>query len=377
MFEKIVLISSLLGIIGGSSFNEIKPYYNDVPNSNSNVVHTQCFYAKSSVTQDLIKLHSFNFGFIGKEELQNVNFTFSLLSSAYSYYCKFIYKTVDGGNSGYEEKFEKGNYGLQNGLLTIKRSELPLSSRVNFELYLAAYKNYEEIVSSNSRPVSYFKMSFVLDNRGSLVKANSSLFVKSIYFFEYDEKKIEYLLYYDELELDEFSYEEIAYPEIYFRIKPKKFIFYTRNVFNSTEGKIYVLNNNGSFNDCTEKDTYGRYFPMIVNDLGDNMFNFSYKNINRGGKNNLYLDPLNMHMYKEKKNKYYEVENIYLPIKHNEVYEEIITLMPVLTNFGSNYVNVGIPFSIYFEGDYYDDFYFAIGRVGEIGNDSSGEEIIP
>lgn len=376
MVEKILLTLSLLGVVGSNPKNEIKPFLNDEPNSKSTSRFTQCAYEKSDVTEDLIEMHSFKFGYIGREDSQNVDFTFSLLSPSFNYHCKFVYTTIDGSYSGYDEIFYEGNYGLQNGTLEIKRSELPLGT-VNFSFYLAAYTNYEDIFNDYLRPACRFKMNFSLCNYGGSVLSIPGLRTECPYFFEYNEYKNEYCIYYDELIFHSGYYKVLYNQEIYFRIKPKYFVFYSQHVFNSTEGKLYILNNNGSFNDCTEEDAHGRYFPMVLNHLGGNTYCFSYKNVERGGKNNLYLDPLTMHMYKEKRNKLYEVENIYLPIRRNEIYSEKLSVMPVLTNFGSNYVNAGMAFSIFFGINSARDFYYSIERVNETGNDSSGEEIIP
>lgn len=66
MVEKIILTLSLLGVVGSNPKNEIKPFLNDEPNSESTFRFTQCAYEKSGVTEDLIEMHSFGFGYIGR-----------------------------------------------------------------------------------------------------------------------------------------------------------------------------------------------------------------------------------------------------------------------------------------------------------------------
>ena len=83
-----------------------------------------------------------------------------------------------------------------------------------------------------------------------------------------------------------------------------------------------------------------------------------------------------MHMYSEKRNKLIEVKNIYLPRRRAEAYETL-KVMPVFVGFGSNLVNLALPFTIYFNDDFIDNYFYTNERVNETGNDSSSEEIHP
>ena len=375
MFEKIIFIALMLGALGNKPQNKLGLSNSaKEPNEKSNKTYKYCKYYKSEITEDLIEVtDDIKFGYLGEEETQDVYFSFELKSNFYCYYCYFVFTSIDGEKVGYKETFKEGNAGEKVGILTIERNKLP-SNVVNFNFYLAAFNNYDDIFESYLRPASFFEMDFALHNRGAFSNANGSRYGKAYYYFRYIKSEAKFVQYYDEIYFD--SYPELKKLEIYFRLKPEDFVFEIKNDININEAKLYIVNNNGSFNDCTEYDSLGRYFPMIVNSLGDNLYSLSYKNVNNGGKNNLYLDPLTMHMYKEKRNKLYEVTNIYLPMKYSERYSSI-RVMSVFTNFGPNLINVGIPFTINFEINYVDDFYYSIGRVDEIGNDSSGEEIIP
>ncbi len=376
MVSKILLTLGLFGLITNKPINNLSSFSTKEPNAKSNVVYTQCYYAKSDATKKLITLTSdFSFGYLGEEETQDVYFNYKLLSNVYSYYCYFTYTTFDGKTSGYEKAFDYGNAGEKVGILTINRNELP-SNEVYFKFYLAAFNSYNDIFVDNPKPLNHLSMNFVLHNKNGFVSAAGYRNAKVYYYYEFILSESRYRRYYDELYLDLDSYNNLKTKEIYFRLKPEDFVFKSVNIVNSTEAKLYILNNNGSFNDCTEYDSLGRYFPMVVNSLGKNLYSLSYKNISKGGKKNLYLDPLSMHMYLEKRNNYYEVKNIYLPKKSSEIYKTI-KVMPVFTNFGSNLIDAGIPFTITIYENYIENYFYTIGRIDEIGNDSSGEEIKP
>jgi hypothetical protein len=374
MLSKIILVLSLTSLMGVNSQNNVKPLATTSGINSSSIpeLNTFVMYEGSS---NLLYLYGFEFGYVGKDAYQNVSFSYLLKNKNYNYRCKFLYTTNDGSQLGYDKTRLVGSFASNtkvNTSFVIQKSKLP-KGNVYFNFMFYAYTK----TSSGAESIkAHIKIDYYLSVYGTLLKANY-LTIKSYYYCKFveNETKPEFYRYYDALNFE--SYSSVRQQEIYFRIKPEDFIYTNDGVFNSLYVKFFITNNNGSFNDCTDIDSdYGRYFLMDINVLNTNTYNLKYKNLSRGGTKNLYLDPFTMHTYSEKRNKYIEVNNIYLPKKQSESYETL-KVMPVFMGFGSNLVNITIPFTIFFENNFIDNYFYTNERINETGNDSSSEVIHP
>ena len=374
MFSKIILALSLTSLMGVNTQNKVQTLSatNGINSSSIPELNTSVVYEG---TQNLLYVYSFEFGYIGKDATQKVSFSYLLKNKNYNYRCKFLYTTNEGKQEGYDKTRLIGSFVSNtkvNTSFTIQKSKLP---KWNTYFYFILYA-YKTTTSGGESIVGHLKINYYLSSYGSLITATNTT-VKSYYYCEFIESATnpKFYRYYDALNFD--SYSSVRNQEIYFRIKPEDFIYTSEGVFNSLYVKFFVVNNNGSFNDCTDIDTdYGRYFLMDINSLSTNTYNLKYKNLSNGGTKNLYLDPFTMHMYSEKRNKLIEVKNIYLPRRRAEAYETL-KVMPVFVGFGSNLVNLALPFTIYFNDDFIDNYFYTNERVNETGNDSSSEEIHP
>ena len=375
MLSKLILTLSFIGLIGTKSTNNVVPFSTSEGINSGSIKETDPT-VRYKGTSNVMSLHSFEFGYVGKEPIQKVNFSYTFKNANFNYRCMFLYTTIDGDTDGYDVDYEKDSYSTDidyDGCLTIYRNKLP-KGNVTFSFKLYAYTKTEE---GKIKENATLQFKFYLSVRGTLIRSTLTS-IKSYYyatFIENSNKNPTFARYYDELIFN--SYSNLKYSDIYFRIKPEKFIYTNNGVLNSQIVKFVIPNNNGSFNDCTDIDSeLGRYFLMDINTIGTKKYSLQYKNIRRGGTKNLYLDPFKMHMYSEKKNKYIEVNNIYLSKKNNEFYQKV-NVMPVFINFGSNLVNVTMNFTMKFADNYIESYFYTSERVDEVGNDSSGEEIQP
>ncbi len=374
MLSKIILALSLTSLMSTNTQNKVQPLSttNGINSASISEQNTSVIYEG---TQNLLYLYSFEFGYVGKDVSQRVSFSYLLKNKNYNYRCKFLYTTSDGKQVGYDRARLVGSFASNtkvNASFTIQKSYLP-KGNVYFYFILYAYKT---TTSGGESILSHIKINYYLSSYGGLVTATTTT-AKSYYYCKFIESSTnpKFYRYYDAMNFE--TYESIRKQEIYFRIKPEDFIYTNNGIFNSLFVKFFIVNNNGSFNDCTDVDAdYGRYFLMDINVLSTNTYNLKYKNLSKGGTKDLYLDPFTMHMYSEKRSKYIEVNNIYLPRRKAEAYETL-KVMPVFVGFGSNSVNLALPFTISFNDDFIDNYFYTNERINETGNDSSNEEIHP
>ena len=368
MLIKYLLCLSLLNIF---SFNHIK--VNNLYNYKNSPYSISDW--RIDGRSDLFKINNFSFGYIGQKEEQKLDFSYILKNPNYTYEVEILYSFLDEDDiHGYENyhpsfSFSSGEY--FDASFVLKRINIP-KDITSFNFYIRAF----EINESNIvlKTISEQNISFNLVNYNAEIRANSTI-TKVPYYVEFNSSKCRLYSYFDEINF--YNYLSVAYQEIYFRIKPKEFKFSYRGNLGLTYVELIISNDNGSFSDCTSYNSpYGKSFLLDIAQFDKKKFYLEYKNIKRGGKNNLYLDPFTLKMYKDKKTKFYEVENIYLPKDKKSIFEELKVIM-VFRNFGSNSVDVLIPFTIRFEKNYINDYFYCQERIKNTLNDSTLEDINP
>ncbi len=366
MFLKIFL--SALCLI---SFKPIKAKaINDFDYKKSPYSMMEC---KVEGAKNSFKFNDFSFGYIGKEEKNKINVSYQLFNKSLDYEVYILYSYMDGDLiNGYEDYIKKDEVLVNqdyDASFIIDRKELS-NDVTEFYFYIEARESKDDLF--NHKVISKQEISFCLTNYETTIKSYSPS-INYYYYVEYFSYENKIHVYFDSL--DFVSYLNIVNQDIYFRIKPNEFRFKYEGNINKTYVEFVLLTSSSVFNTCADfNSSYGRSFIFDLDDTKYGTFNLKYRDINSGGRHNLYLDTFSMHMYKVKAKKYYEVKNIYLPKNKGEVFKELNVLV-VFKKFGVNMMDLIFPLTIKFNETFIDEYYYVEERIIDIDNDVSLEVI--
>jgi hypothetical protein len=309
---------------------------------------------------------------IGVNALEDFELSYKPLKIGYSYFIEYSYSFIDGDFIlGDGERFDAINSSdLTSRVISFSadstKFEIPY---VDFTIYIECYKNQNNISTIYAEQF----IDFTLVNARHEIHATKTS-CDLPYIFSYNSSNYLGSTTYDLIIFNNFNSKIID--QLYFRIKPSNYSFsyYGDNQFSDVE--LIIYNNNSSFNNTlNEVNTSKPYFTLIETPLENNNFTLSYKSIEKGGYNDLFLDPLTGIMSKNRSAlNYIKVDNIYLPLENKYKYEALKCAFKI-QEFG--YASMSIVWDVEFNfSQSISDFYHDKLLFGQVVEDPGMEEVI-
>jgi len=365
LFNALVLTN-----IGGIFPTTVKKTYNAISESKIKKTRIRPTYYTDD-TNAFFNINSFIVENIGVNNADTFSLSYRAFRLNYKYYIEYSYSYIDSnyvlGAESYFETIKNDDLNDRNLAFKVDGTKFSIPY-VSFEIYIKCYKSENSINKTYSEQRIRFSL---VNAKHEVVSLTPSCELP--YRFSYDGSTYIATTSIDLLIFG--NYQRCYTDELYFRIKPSKFIFTYYGPNNLADVEFIIYNNNGSFSDSLNRLDSGKPFFLLKQVLiKNNNFTLGLKNIENGGNSDLFLNPVTGLMSKNKsKGTYLKVNNIYLPREKTYKYS-LLKCGIKIREFGHSSMSVLWNFEMIFSSNIF-DFYFNKMRPGKVIDDPTMDEV--